>query len=248
MHPILFSIKGINFYSYGFFVSMAFLTTYAMLLYLFKIRKIKTNFLFEKLFLIFLSGIIGARISYFVVYFNEITHWYDLFKIWEGGMISFGGIVFGFLAFLFLFKKNIWLVLDSSIVAFLAGATVWRMGCFMAGDHPGIFSTAWYAINYEVPAILFELILSSVGFIISYYLFRKNIFKNGYLFFIFWSWYGLERIFVDSFRADPLYFSLRGGQIAGIMMIFTGLIGLIILITKYKNKEKNAKIRTIFYR
>lgn len=240
MYPILFSIKGVNFYSYGFFVSIAFLVTYVMFYHLFKIRNLKTNYLFEKMFLIFLFGVIGARISYFLLYYRQFNAWYDIFKIWEGGMTSFGGIVFGFLTFLYLFKKNIWLVLDSSIVAFLAGATVWRVGCFLTGDHPGIFSTAWYSINYEAPAILFELILSFIGFLISYFLFRKNILKTGYLFFIFWCWYGIERIFVDNFRADPLYYSLRGGQIAGIVMLIFGLIGIIILKLKYNKKEKNV--------
>jgi phosphatidylglycerol---prolipoprotein diacylglyceryl transferase len=230
MHPILFTIGGVNFYSYGFFVAMSFFVTYLVFLKLTIDKKFADKLLFEKMLMVLAAGIIGARIMYFILYHQEFSHWYDIFKLWQGGMVSFGGILGGIIAFGIIFKRKLWEYLDIFGVSFLAGAAVWRIGCFMAGDHQGIFSNSWYAINHQVPAILFEIAGSLLGFILFFVLYKKNIFKNfGYLFFSVWIWYGAERLIVDHFRLDPLIWGLRSGQIAGIVMMILGIIGIIYL-------------------
>lgn len=236
MYPILFTINGINFYSYGFFVAMAFLTCYMVMEKMTIKKHLDVKFLFEKMLVVLFAGIIGARILYVILYYDQFLSLADIFKIWQGGMVSFGGILGGFVALIILFRKNLLPYLDAFGVAFIAAAAVWRIGCFMAGDHPQIYSDAWFAINHEAPAILMEIICSFIGFIIAYTIFCKNKLKTGYLFFLIFAWYGLTRIVVDQYRLDPVYMSLKSGQWAGIFMIIVALIG-VILIKIYKNKK-----------
>ena len=230
MKPVLFTIGGVNFYAYGFFVAMAFFVTYLAFLYLARNKKVDDKLLFEKLLVVLVAGVVGARILYFILYYKEFSHWYDIFKIWQGGMVSFGGILGGLVALIIIFRKKLWESLDIFALSFLAGATVWRIGCFMAGDHPGVFSSAWYAINYQVPAVLFELAGSLIGFILFFTLYKFKVIKrDGYVFFLVWIWYGFTRLVVDQFRIDPMQWGLRTGQIAGIIMILMGIIGIIYL-------------------
>lgn len=234
MRPILFSIGDINFYSYGFFVSMAFLCFYLLTEYLFKKNKISTKYLFEKILLVLFCGFVGARLLYYALYDSLTVR--DFFDFAGGGFVSFGGIVFGIATILLLYKKQLSKTIDIFALSFLASAAIWRIGCLLAGDHPGVFSTAWYSINYEIPAILFEIILSILGFVILMALYlRKNI-SGFYIFLAVIFWYGVERIIVDNFRDDPLMYGLRGGQVAGIIMVFLAIIGLITY--KYKNNIK----------
>lgn len=232
-HPILFTIGGVNFYSYGFFVAMSFLSTYAVFSYLFRKNKYFDRFLFEKLLIVLLAGFLGARIMYFVLYFDKFDTIADFFRFWIGGYVSFGGIIGGFIALAIIFRKKLLAHLDIFGVSFLAGATVWRIGCFLAHDHPGVFSTSWYAINYEAPAILFEILLSLLGFIIFFIIYNKQIIKiPGIIFCSVFAYYGLERIFTDIFRDDPIFWSLRTGQWAGIIMLTIGLLAIIYILLK----------------
>lgn len=237
MRPILFSINGINFYSYGFFVAVSFFLCYSIMEYAAKKNKLNIDLLFEKMLIVLFSGIIGARILYVILYYDQFVSIFDMFKIWQGGMVSFGGIIGGFIALVIIFRKNLLAYLDAFGLAFIGAAAVWRIGCFMAGDHPQIYSNAWYAINHEMPAILFEIICSAIGFIIAYIIFNKKIIHTGYLFFCIFAWYGLSRIFVDQFRIDDIYLGLKSGQWAGIFMVLVATIG-ITLITIYNNKKR----------
>lgn len=243
MNPVLFTIYGVNFYSYGLFVALAFLTCYLLMNYFTKKNKLSSKLLLEKLLGILLGGIVFSRILFYILYDMGTLPWYSIFNLNEGGMVSFGGIVGGFILFFIFFKKDIWNYTDVMGLSFIAAAAVWRIGCFMVHDHPGIFSTAWYAINFEAPAILFEIIGSVLGFILFFYLYQKKYFHPGIIFFLILSWYGLTRIVVDAFRDDPLIYNLHGGQIAGMIMVAVSIIGILILkFIIYK--EKNAKIKS----
>lgn len=243
-HPILFTIGGVNFYSYGFFVAMAFLATYGVFAYLYNKNKLSDKYLFEKLLLVLLAGFLGARIVYFALYHQEFSNAIDFFRFWLGGYVSFGGIVGGFIALIVIFRKKLLSHLDIFGVSFMAGAALWRIGCFMAHDHAGVFTTAWYAINYEAPAILFEIILSLIGFIIFFILYTKKIIKTpGIIFFAMFAYYGTERIFTDIFRDDPIIWGLRTGQWAGIVMLIVGVSMIIYLKFIKKSKENYAKIK-----
>ena len=241
MYPVLFSIKGVNFYSYGFFVSLAFLTCYFIFYFLSRKNSMSTNLLFEKMFIVLFSGVIGARIMYAILYPTYFSSIIDIFKIWEGGLVSFGGILGGFIALIIIFYKKLWQYLDIFAVSFLAAAGTWRIGCFLTGDHPSIFSANWYAINYEVPTILFELLLSYLGFLVSYFIFNHKILKSGYLFFLVFCWYGATRLLVDRWRIDDVILGLKSGQFAGLMMLLLGLIGITCLYFFKYNKINTKK-------
>jgi len=229
MYPILFSVGKVNFYSYGLMAALAFFAMSGIVIYLSKKENLYSTNLFDKLILLFLAALAGARISFFVVYHEQFSRWTDIFMFWQGGMISYGGIVGVIVLAMFMFRKNILAWLDILSVGFLAGLFFWRMGCFLAGDHPQIVSNAFYAIQGEFPAILLESLLGLLGFVLFYIIYTKFTQKIGMIFFEVLIYYGLARILVDHFRIDAMILGFRSGQIAGIALAIAGVIGIIVL-------------------
>lgn len=86
---------------------------------------------------VFLGGLIGARITYMFV---EGKGWKQFLRIWEGGIVLYGGIITGMLAFLafhHLFLKkagvSLWKLADVAGPALALGIALGRIGCFLNG-------------------------------------------------------------------------------------------------------------------
>jgi len=238
LYPILFSIGKVNFYSYGLMAGLAFLATSLVITYYAKKEKLFFDELFDRLVICFIAALLIARLSYFIVYFNQFEHWYDFFTIWEVGMISYGGILGAFVSYAILFRKNMWQWLDYLAIAYLLGLFFWRIGCFLAGDHPQVAYNGFLAIKGEFPAILIESLSGLIGFIIISQAYKKLKIIHGLTFFVVILYYGIIRIIVDQFRLDPMLWGLRTGQIVGIAFAVMGIIGIIMLALK---RRKNGQ-------
>lgn len=236
MHPILFSLGKIHFYSFGFFASLAFIAGFLIIQYSFKKLGKKTENLIDKLLVVFLIAILTARVSYFVIYYNQFDYWWEIFYFWRGGMISYGGLIGGLIAYAGIFRKNLRANLDILAIAFLLGLFFWRIGCTLAGDHPTLNSNAWFAINQYIPVTLFESISGLIGFFIAWIIVSKKILKNGYLFNLVIIYYGLIRFIIDRWRIDPMLGNFSTGQISGIIMIVLGTIAISSLLLYDKGK------------
>lgn len=238
MYPILFSISNINFYSYGFFVALAFIVCYLVLYLLAKKEKLPIHNLLEKLLLVFLIGVIFSRISFVILYPQLFNNWKEYFYFWQGGLISFGGMLGGIIAFVFFFKQKLLRWLDIFTLGFFIGAVSWRIGCFLSGEHPTVSSTAWYAISGHAPAILFEMIASLAAFIIFSFIYQKKWIEKGVLIFYGLIWYGLTRVVVDRWRDDPFVWGeWRGGQIVGVFLVLVGIISIIAMWYKKQSQK-----------
>lgn len=238
MYPILFSIGKINFYTYGFFVSLALIANFIVIYFLAKKKGLPIKDLLERLLGVFAVGAIFGHLSYFFSYPDDFSHWYEIFYIWAG-LTSFGGIIGGVLAIIFLFKKNLWAWVDIIAIGFWLGVGIWRIGCVLVGDHPGIVSSAWYSVNGEISQPLFESILGFILAGLSFWVYRKKLFPAGYLMFFSLFLYGVIRIIIDQWRVDPMIGIFHPGQIVGIIFVIIGVIGIMWLKNK-KLKEKNA--------
>jgi prolipoprotein diacylglyceryltransferase len=85
----------------------------------------------------FILGLAGARVTFMIQYH---VPWQQFFKIWEGGIVLYGGIVagiFAFLAFYYLFLKragvSFWKLADAAAPVLALGIALGRIGCFLNG-------------------------------------------------------------------------------------------------------------------
>ena len=152
MRPVLVELGGIEIPAYGIMLVVSFL---AALWYVkrhapkFKISSI----IVENLaFYIMLGVIIDGRILYVAFHWHQYENdILGMFRLWEGGMMFFGGLIGGFLlGALYLKKQNIPVLKISDIVAPALGLGLFftRIGCFLNGCCFGIPSRLPWAIQF----------------------------------------------------------------------------------------------------
>ena len=116
MYPILFKIGPLTLYTYGVLISLGFIVGIALTLHLGK----KEGFAKEKIldigFYALIAAIIGSRLLFVLIEYKYfIKNPLDIFKIWEGGLVFFGGLLLVVLVLLIYLKKNalpLWKTLD----------------------------------------------------------------------------------------------------------------------------------------
>lgn len=80
------------------------------------------------------------------------------------------------------------------------------------------------------PAMLYELVLNVIAFLLIWFVFRKKEYKRGILSMIYLILYGIIRIFVSAFRAeDLLIYGFKMPYIVSTIMIICGIVGIVII-------------------
>src|SRR5262245_749529 len=86
---------------------------------------------------VFIAGLAGARVTYMIQY---DVPWRSFFRIWEGGIVLYGGIVTGMLAFLLFYRLvlrrlgvSMWKLADTAGPGIALGIALGRIGCFLNG-------------------------------------------------------------------------------------------------------------------
>jgi phosphatidylglycerol:prolipoprotein diacylglycerol transferase len=103
-------------------------------------------------------AIIGSRILWFINVLTDPTQpnvsMLDLFKIWQGGLVAYGGMISGFLASWYgCHKRKIPLLkwADVSAPSVVLGTGITRIGCFLFGCDYGKVSTLPWAVRFPGP-------------------------------------------------------------------------------------------------
>lgn len=251
MYPILFSIGKINFYTYGLFAAISVIAVYFIMDKLAKISKLDNHNLLDKTMIVFLAGLIGARVSYFFIYHDQFDHWLEIFYLWNGGLTSFGGIFAGLLAFAVVFRNQLAKWLDILAVSFLLGSSIWRIGGYLSGGNPGILSDSSIAIGGRIPIVLIESIILFIAFLFIYRFYthtfksvgvykHKNI-KAGIIFWVIFGFYGIIRIAMDYFRDYSYSIGiLRLGQVIGLIMFIVSIVAILYMILYDKTEDSSA--------
>lgn len=246
MYSILFSFGGFNIYSHGVMIILGAFFGAWLLKYLLSGKKVSSIFLLELVLVSFIGGIIGARLLYFILYFNQFSGFWDFFKLWQGGMVSFGGALGGILVAVWFLRKNKQNVLewlDLAIAPLLLGWSIGRIGCFLNGDSFGVATLSKLSIWGYFPTPLWESIWLVVAAVICLIILkRKNKFvlASGIIFNLGLALYGFGRFFIDYFKAEPVWFlGLKYGQIGSAMVLALAII--MILVILYYHRYKTNK-------
>lgn len=83
-----------------------------------------------------LGGVVGARILHFALYKRPGDTLWALFRVWEGGLVFYGGLIGAGLAdllYLRLRHLNMWRFADICAPSIAIGQAFGRIGCFLNG-------------------------------------------------------------------------------------------------------------------
>ncbi len=241
MHPVICKIGGLSIYSYGLAVALGFLTGLALAGIKARKEGIDSDIAFNFLFVVFVSGIVGARIFYVLGHFSDYSYNpIEIIMLQHGGMSWFGGLTFGSLAgFLYLKakKQSIYRILDL-VVPFVALAqSIGRIGCFLNGccfGRPSIFGI-YFPVHEDI--LIPTQLYSSLGLLVIFILLRflqDRPHKQGQIFFAYLFLYSLKRFFIEFLRADNprIIMGLTLFQVMSLALLFVSIYKLIALKKK----------------
>lgn len=218
-----------------------------------------------------IAGIIGARLYYVFSkwdYYGQ--HPADIFKIWEGGLAIYGGLIAGIIgAFIVckVRKLNFLNLLDCCAISFLVGQGIGRWGNFVNQEAFGtntklpwgMYSskTSEYLTTHfnEItakgisidpyapvhPTFLYESVWCLIGVVVLYLVCRKFRKFSGQMILWYGVWYGAERAVVEGLRTDSLYLGSTGIRTSQLISIIIAAVSLALLIYFTRKYTKNPK-------
>jgi phosphatidylglycerol:prolipoprotein diacylglycerol transferase len=229
MHPILFHLGPITLHTYGLLVASGFLLGIAWTARLARMEGvIDQQMVYDASFWLVISGLVFSRIAYVII---ELPSFWSnplvVFKIWEGGLIFYGGMI-GALGTIYLLSRkwrfDLWRFADLAAPGIALGHAVGRLGCFFAGCCYGIQTHVPWAVTFNDihsiapigiplhPTQLYDALNEIIVFSIITILRPRRKFIGQ----VWWTWMGLYavgRAIVETFRGDPRG-ALFGGAVS----------------------------------
>lgn len=235
MHPVLITIGPVSIYTYGLFVALGFLT--GILLAQKEAARLgqAPSQIGDLCFFLLIAAIVGSRLFYIAVNPGDfLQNPLEIFKIWNGGLVFYGGFIGAAVtAAVYLKKKQLplWQTVDILAPGVAAGHVFGRMGCFAAGCCYGKACDFPWAVTFTHPMSLaphgiplhptqlYEVINNLLLFAFLWW-FRKRKRFDGQVFWVYLLLYGVTRSLLEIFRGDP-----RGLFWGGLLSI-SQIIGL----------------------
>lgn len=135
--PLPFFQKYIPIYSYGFMLMVAFLIAIAVARWRARKEGIDPTRITDIGIYLVCAGIVGARIFFIIQFFEDYkNNLLSIFKIYEGGLVYYGGLVAGALTLFVYVRKHRLPVLklfDIITPSIALGLGFGRIGCFLNG-------------------------------------------------------------------------------------------------------------------
>lgn len=240
----LFQLGSVTVYTYGFFVMISILATALIIYLLCQKSKLKKAVIFDLVIYTLLFGIVGARIAYFIIYPDQFQSFWEIFMIWQGGLVSWGGFVLGIVAaivVLKIYRENILKWLDVLAISSLLGLAIGRFGSFLSGELAGLPYSGPLSISGFYPVTLYESMFLLILFFVwlVFYLKFKSKSTPGVFILGIFATYSLGRFLIDFFRQESdLFIGISFGQFFSFMILLISIIVFIIyFITKKKGPE-----------
>ena len=181
------------------------------------------------------AGIIGARLYHIITtperFFGPDGDWAEMFRIWNGGLGIWGGVLFGALAAWAWCRHKHYpmaLLADAIAPGLLVAQAVGRLGNWFNQELYGAPTTLPWGLKLNMegtaighseqcydgatcpsgtlfhPTFLYEMIWNLIGAAIIVYIGSKAMkkFKAGSLFAVYIMWYTLGRTWIESLRID----------------------------------------------
>lgn len=240
MHPVLFEIGGFPVFSYGAMLAIAFLAA-ALLA---RRRAVSLGMDGEEILdlsiLIIISGIIGGRLMFVLLNIGYYrTNPLDVFKLWEGGLVWYGGLGLALIcatAFLRLKKIPVLKTGDLMMPYVALGQAIGRIGCFLNGCCYGKPTTLPIGVTFEaaygpvLPTQLFE----SAAMLAIFLILRKRQPSNGRTLLLYLILYSAFRFFNEFLRGDSpaVLAGLTVSQVISIVVFMIAVISWKIIPSK----------------
>ncbi len=236
MYPEIASFGPWTLHSYGLLIAIGvFVSLWGMSRQAKKFGFPPGERVFDLVFVVAAAGFIGARVFYVV----QEGSWYqahplEIFQIWKGGLVYYGGMVASFLGFFLyvrLTRLPFWVSSDFVIPFIALTHAFGRVGCFLNGCCYGKVCDLPWAVKFPSlpdpvhPTQLYEAVfnLALFGFLVWLYPRRRFAGEVTLLYVIL---YPAGRFLLEFLRGDqaPWFDSLTLHQLLSLGFISVGIL------------------------
>ena len=262
INSVALNIFGLEIAWYGLIITLGMVLACSYVVYRAKQNKIITDDIIDLAIFVILFGIAGARLYYVLTSLSDYNSFWDIFKIWEGGLGIYGGIIAGLLTvyvFCRVKKHDFLMFADMISPAVMIGQILGRFGNFMNAEAYGSETTLPWRMGiqrtylgspigktiYVHPTFIYESLWNLIGFIIINFCYSRKKF-NGQIFYMYFAWYGLGRMFIELLRSDSLYicsYHVWWTKISVIVGFVFFVIFTVLLIINFAKHRKNKLLQ-----
>jgi phosphatidylglycerol:prolipoprotein diacylglycerol transferase len=252
VHPVLIRIGPLSIHTYGVLVAAGFLLGLSLAVRQGKKQGIPPERIIDIGFYALLAALIGSRLLFVAINAGHyVKHPLDIVKIWEGGLVFYGGLLLAVPVAWWYIRKHaldMGRLMDVFAPSMAIGHAVGRLGCFFAGCCYGKPAGVPWAVTFLDPECLartgiplhptqlYESLGEFLNFLILITLRRWQSFK-GQLFWTYIVLYSALRFTVEFFRGDVA----RGYIVAGISVsqaisLIIGLAAVVVIAKRIRHK------------
>lgn len=245
-----FTIFGFNIKFYGIIMATAILIAVLLACKNAKHRNLTSDNIFTLALFVIPLALIGARL----VYVLGADHAYTLievFKVWEGGMSIYGGIIGGAVAvvlYSIIYKKHFFDLADVAVVSLILGQAIGRWGNFFNQEVYGALVTnpalKWFPFavlldsgEWHYALFFYESMINLAIFFGLLYMLKK-VKTRGFVAGTYLVSYGLIRFILEPLRMAEYNLMLWGIKLSSLISAIAIVAGIVILILTYTIKRK----------
>ena len=263
-----FYLFGLPIHYYGLISALGYLTGVVVVCLYAKKRGFNADDIITLACFVIPLAIVGARIYYVLFSLDEFSNFWDIFKIWEGGLGFYGGLIGGALGVVIycaIFKKNFLKLADLAVTGLIIGQGIGRWGNFVNQEAFGYYvdnpNLQWFPFavyidschqagcacpghGWHLATFFYEFINNLVIFIVlSILLFKVRFRCDGMLASCYLIMYGACRFVVEGLRMDSLRFGpFRVSQLVSIALIICGIVYIVVCLACVKKKRTPDEI------
>lgn len=258
MHPIAFQFGSLTITWYGVFVATAFLAGFWTASRRAPLSGFKAETVLDLGPWLILGAIIGARVWYVATFWEDQfagKPLVELFTVWHGGLVFYGGLVgavVATLSFCAVKRLPLWKLADVLAPSVALGYVFGRIGCLLNGCCYGRVCMRPWAIhfpqNHETypygvhPTQVYDSLLSLALYVSLAWLYRHKKF-DGQVFAVYLVGYAVLRFVVELFRGDyPAYQHYLGNwatpaQVVSLLILLAG-VGLLLGLRRFQLRQR----------
>ena len=255
MHMKLFSIGNFTVYGYGLMIAIGVIVAVAMGMHRAKTHGLSADEMFNMGFIGILCGIVGAKITYYLVEIKAVIADPSILLDVTNGFVLYGGVIVGILAPLVYCRKKkqpFLKYLDIAIPSIPMAQGFGRIGCYLAGccyghetaSHFGVVFPADSLAPAGVNLIPTQLISSGCDFLLAFFLLwytrKDKEWDDGMPAILYMLFYSVGRFIIEFLRNDP-----RGSvgplSTSQFISIFVFLFAIVMMVRLKKRKREAAE-------
>jgi phosphatidylglycerol:prolipoprotein diacylglycerol transferase len=253
MLPVLIKIGPVTLYTYGLMMALAMITTAYYVQRRAGIEGEDPEKALDLVFYCIIAALVGSRALYIIVEHEQyISNPLAVFKIWEGGLVFYGGFIAAALTgFWFVNKHKIkaWKMADIAAPGLALGHGIGRFGCLFAGCCYGKPTDSWIGITFTnelalapkgiplYPTQIFSSLNELTIFVILI-LVRPYKKFDGQLFLMWMGLYAAGRFVIEFYRGDRRGVSVGDLSTSQGIAIAVAITAAVVLATLLSKKKK----------